>query len=271
MKDSHISWTDHTFNPWWGCTEVSPGCDNCYAREIAKRFGRATWGKGEPRVLASEASWRKPLQWDAEAKELGIRYRVFCLSMADPFDPEVPGEWRARMFELWEATPNLDWLPLTKRPQNVLKMVPAAWLEPGGWPSNVAMGTSVESQEYVWRIDKLLAIPGEIPMFFVSGEPLLGALDLDIYHGDFGTHLLTGLDAEYPEEGVGRRVDWVLIGLESGPKRRPGSNEHAYDLMRQCQAAGVAVWMKQGSGMRSEVPFNDARLDGVRELPRWRR
>lgn len=116
-ENSKIEWTDHTFNPWIGCTKVSPACDNCYAETFAKRTGGPKWGKDEPRRLTSHANWQKPLAWDRKAARLGVRYRVFCASLADVFDVEVPDDWRDRLLALIAATPHLDWLLLTKRPK----------------------------------------------------------------------------------------------------------------------------------------------------------
>jgi protein gp37 len=120
--NSKIEWTDHTFNPWMGCTNVSPGCDNCYAQIWAERFGVVEWGNA-PRKKKSPAGWREPRKWndDAPAFEAqhGRRQRVFCASLADVFDNQVDPTWRAETFDLIRATPNLDWLLLTKRPQNI--------------------------------------------------------------------------------------------------------------------------------------------------------
>src|SRR3546814_4489006 len=116
-ENSKIEWTDHTFNPWTGCTKVSPACDHCYAEGWSKRSGLVEWGHGKPRRLTSDANWRKPLKWNDEAARKGVRYRVFCASLADVFDAEVDDAWRDELFALIAMTPHLDWLLLTKRPQ----------------------------------------------------------------------------------------------------------------------------------------------------------
>ena len=121
MKESKIEWTTHTFNPWIGCTKVSPGCAHCYAETLMDtRYGRAKWGKGNPRSRTSAGNWKQPKRWDKEAAKLGERHRVFCASLADVFDGEVANEWRDALWKLIEATPNLDWLLLTKRPEVML-------------------------------------------------------------------------------------------------------------------------------------------------------
>ena len=126
--ESKIEWTDHTFNPWWGCEKVSPGCAHCYADAFAKRLGHGTtrpklWGPGSERKVASEAMWREPIKWNRSAEKAGKRARVFCASMADVFEDRpdllVP---RARLFRLVAATPHLDWLLLTKRPENAARL-----------------------------------------------------------------------------------------------------------------------------------------------------
>ena len=130
-KNSAIEWTDHTFNPWEGCTKISPACDNCYAAERAARYKTVEWGG--PRRRTSKSNWNKPLKWERQAStfafEEGRRQRVFCASLADVFDNQVPEEWRADLWDLIRACPSLDWLLLTKRPQNIEKMLPEFWDE----------------------------------------------------------------------------------------------------------------------------------------------
>ena len=145
--NSAIEWTDHTFNPWIGCTRVSDGqrpsaCDFCYAADMAHRWGWAEWGAGQPRQRTGAANWRKPLAWDRDAKAAGVRRRVFCASLADVFDAEVPDAWRDELFAMViMATPHLDWLLLTKRPQVAKK-----WFAEHPAPPNVWLGTTVEDQ-----------------------------------------------------------------------------------------------------------------------------
>ena len=141
-ENTKIEWADHTFNPWTGCTKVGPGCDHCYAEGWAKRSGQVQWGHGAARRRTSEANWKQPMRWNAEAERIGVRYRVFCASLADVFDNEVPAEWRADLFDLIAKTPNLDWLLVTKRVGNVERMVMDALRtmfirtnqEPPTWP-----------------------------------------------------------------------------------------------------------------------------------------
>src|SRR5712671_6808752 len=123
-KNSSIEWTDHTFNPWWGCSKVSPGCNNCYAETWAKRVGEKIWGKDEPRRFFTDKHWDEPLKWNDEALSSGTRRRVFCASMADVFEQRTDlNPWRARLWKLTEETPKLDWLLLTKRPENIAASV----------------------------------------------------------------------------------------------------------------------------------------------------
>jgi protein gp37 len=152
-----IAWCDHTFNPWIGCQKVSPACDHCYAETQDVRFhGGVHWGPGAPRRRTTDAYWRAPLLWHRKAKAAGVRRRVFCASSADVFDNAVPETWRQDLWALIAATPALDWLLLTKRPQNILKMLPANW--GGGWPS-VWLGTSVENEvERRRRVPVLLTV-----------------------------------------------------------------------------------------------------------------
>ena len=194
MADTTIEWTDATFNPWIGCTKISPACDHCYASVSTptRRFG-VKWGAGEERRRTAPSNWQLPLRWNAQHDQFfaenGRRRRVFCASLADVFDNEVDPAWRADLFALIEATPNLDWLLLTKRIGNVSKMAPASWVggpvqhgpDPanihGGWPANVWLGATICNQAEADRdIPKLLALP--VAVRFLSMEPLLGRVDL---------------------------------------------------------------------------------------------
>lgn len=180
-ENSKIEWTDHTFNPWIGCTKVSAACDHCYAETWDTRFNGERWGPHAARTRTSAANWRKPLAWDKQAAAERVRRRVFCASLADVFDnhKSIDPEWRADLWELIQETQNLDWLLLTKRPQNVKRFLPDEWDggEWGGpWP-NVWLGTTVENQEEAdRRISHLLSVPAVV--HFVSCEPLLGSVDL---------------------------------------------------------------------------------------------
>jgi len=200
---SSIEWTHHTFNPWWGCQKVSPACENCYAESWAKRVGHDLWGKSASRRFFGDAHWSEPLKWNRDAEAIGERQRVFCASMADVFEARKElSEYRERLWTLIEATPMLDWLLLTKRPQNITKMVP--WKSKLEWPANVWVGTTVENQkEANRRLSHLLKIPAAIR--FLSCEPLLGKLDLSSFSTD--ASLLS--------------IDWIIAGGESGAKARP--------------------------------------------------
>ena len=191
-ENSKIEWTDHTFNPWIGCTKVSPACDGCYAENLmANRYGRVQWGAGEDRQRTGVANWRKPLAWQKEAMASGNRPYVFCASLADVFDNEVDPMWRSDLFKLIEATPNLIWLLLTKRIGNVRKMTDPERGNPC-LPRNAAIGATIANQEEydrdrmkLWEVKETRA-----PMFtFGSYEPLLGRIILDKYAPDW---IITG-------------------------------------------------------------------------------
>lgn len=187
VANSKIEWTDHTFNPWVGCTKVSPACDGCYAENlIAHRFGRVQWGAGEDRERTSPANWRKPLAWDRQAKAAGARHFVFCASLADVFDNEVDELWRFDLMKLIEATPNLIWLLLTKRIGNAVRMTDPARGH-RMLPNNVALGATIANQdEYDRDAAKLADAKYRLgPLFtFGSFEPLLGPIRLDDYAPD---------------------------------------------------------------------------------------
>ena len=182
-ENSNIEWTHHTFNPWIGCTKISPACDNCYAETWDKRYeGGKHWGAKAERRRTSAANWKKPLRWNAKAEKTGQRFRVFCASLADVFDNKVNPAWREDLFNLIKLTPHLDWLILTKRPQNIKNMLPADWTLGAPWNlndayQNVWLGTTVENQEEAdRRIPLLLEIPAKVK--FLSMEPLLGEVNI---------------------------------------------------------------------------------------------
>ncbi|MBX3610356.1 MAG: phage Gp37/Gp68 family protein [Hydrogenophaga sp.] len=241
--DSKIEWTDHTFNPWIGCTKVSPACDHCYAEvSTPSRTLGVVWGPGQPRRRTSPGNWLQPLRWNAQADAFraqhGRRQRVFCASLADVFDNEVPDFWRADLFDLIEATPNLDWLLLTKRIGNVPDMMRRI-LRPGTLPPHVWLGATICNQPEADRdITKLLAVDARVR--FLSMEPLLGPVDLGaIPWRGLRTDVLRGWSS--PEHGL----HWVIVGGESGPQARPMHPEWARSLRDQCQAAGVPFLFKQ--------------------------
>ena len=247
MGETKIEWADFTFNPWIGCTKVSPACDHCYAEGWAKRSGVVKWGAGEPRRRTTDANWAKPLAWDRAAARAGVRRRVFCASLADVFDSEVPNEWRDDLFhKLICRTPNLDWLLLTKRPQ-----VARRYFEPyrvKGPPPNVWLGTTVEDQKMAdLRIPILLSIPARVR--FLSIEPMLGAVDITPWVGD-----VVGASTFTDRHGIRRcdithapmhGIDWVIAGGESGPHARPSHPDWFRSLRDQCQSAGVPFFFKQ--------------------------
>jgi protein gp37 len=232
--DSKIEWTHATFNPWWGCQRVSPGCEHCYAETFAKRVGQKVWGPKADRRFFGDAHWNEPLKWNRDAERAGERRRVFCASMADVFeDRRDLDEQRARLWRLIEATPSLDWLLLTKRPQNMARLAPAAWAD--GWPANVWAGTTVEDQRRAEeRLPHLLGVPARIR--FLSVEPQLGPVDLMKVRDD-------ELGAAWNVLTCG--IGWVIVGGESGPGARPFDLAWARELVGQCRAASVPCFVKQ--------------------------
>ena len=249
-----IEWCDHTFNPWIGCTKVSPACDHCYAETLmALRYKRVGWGAGQPRKRTSTATWNQVLKWDRAWRARGQRGKVFCASVADVFDAEVPDQWRDFLMVLIEATTNLDWLLLTKRPQVAKKYFLGREL-----PGNVWLGTTVENQAMAdLRIPVLLSIPARIR--FLSCEPLLGPVNLQAFRCHNGatvqTHdALSGYSSDTPyglirakiPDRFGRgRLHWVIAGGESGSHARPSHPDWFRLLRDQCQAAGVPFFFKQ--------------------------
>ena len=282
MKNSKIEWCDHTFNPVIGCTKISQECKHCYAEALNNRWhGGENWGPGAPRQRTSNDYWRQPLKWNREAAEAynawsihsqlhggGPHYpepqrpRVFCASLADWLDHEWKTEIRKELFDLIEATPFLDWLLLTKRPESwsarlheamaAGSIFAARWLN-GEVPANIWVGTSIGTQFAAdERIPKLLEIPSRIR--FLSCEPLLENVSLGLLRS--------------PAGGRGY-IDWVICGGESGPCAREMRIEWARSLRDQCRAAGVPFFMKQLGGVknkRGEISDFPAALQ-IREFP----
>lgn len=279
-ENSKIEWTHHTFNPWIGCTKVSPACDNCYAETWDQRYeGGIHWGPKAPRRRTSIGNWNKPKKWDKQAAQEGIRYRVFCASLADVFDNKIQDDWRADLWALIRETKNLDWLLLTKRPQNIAKMLPQDW---GYGYSNVWLGTTVENQEEAnRRIPHLLNNPAKIR--FLSCEPLLGPVDLEsAWYGESALDSECWGDCRWCKNGKpalyncqnnkqssaefekGKSgIDWVITGGESGPNFRAADPEWFRSLRDQCLAAGVPFLFKQWEGKTpSDIKLKGRALDG---------
>lgn len=258
-ENTTISWARHTGNLWWGCQEVHAGCDNCYARVWANRWGKEVWGPGVRQVIKSV--WADLARFQREAAALGEVHRVFVGSMMDIFEkPHAlvdaggqpiegdTGALRARFFtEVVPACPNLQFLLLTKRPGNITKYVPPAWLSRP--PANVLYGYSVVDEVSLRELAKLVAVPGR---HFASLEPLLAPLDLTPWLGPGG-------------------VEWVIVGGESGMSRcdqraiQPLHPAWAQALRAQCQAAGVPFHFKQ-QGEYQVVPEQAPVLAGDRWL-----
>jgi len=296
-RETKIEWCDSTFNPWIGCTKVSPACDHCYAAVStpARALG-VQWGAGKPRHRTSASNWKAPLRWnridgiklraweefkaqnpgltDTELEARGFikprRRRVFCASLADVFDNEVPNEWRVDLLQLIADTPNLDWLLLTKRIGNAERLLDDAlgilshgltrWRDVP-WP-NVWLGATICNQAEADRdIPKLLATPAAVR--FLSMEPLLGRVDLSEHLGMWWNRTMgcfESLGARWNPRGL----DWVIAGGESGHAARPMHPDWVRSLRDQCAAAGVPFLFKQWG----EYAPNDRTMDAVRRSER---
>lgn len=232
-----ISWTDSTFNPWIGCQKVGPGCDHCYAEALMDtRWRRVQWGPGNPRQRTSAANWKQPLVWErhhaAFSQAHGHNRRVFCASLADVFDKEVPESWRIDLFTLIDATPHLTWLLLTKRVSNVIRMmsdVDSAGARRRGPRPNVWLGITVVNQAEVDRdVPKLLAVPARIR--FLSIEPMLAPIRLTPWPDDPSRF-------------------WVICGGESGRGARAMADWWVLSLRNQCLMMDVPFFFKQWGGV----------------------
>lgn len=225
MKDTKIQWAHHTFNGWWGCERVGPECDNCYAEAFAHRLGLELWGHNTKRRFFSNKHWNEPLKWDRAAAKIGERHRVFCSSMADVLeDRRDLDPWRERLWALIEATPNLDWMLLTKRPANFARLTPERWRD--GFPPNVWPGTTAGTQRTADVLIPQLkrAALSKASVLFVSAEPLLEAVDYGrVLHG----------------------VRLLILGGESGPKARPMDLAWVRAAMTTARGVACAPFVKQ--------------------------
>lgn len=300
-EKTDIGWTDHTFNPWWGCTKVSQGCKHCYAETVAARWAGdklPVWGPDAGRRRFGEHHWEEPILWNARARRDGVRRRVFCGSMCDWLEDrdDLLAEL-VRLLDVIRITPGLDWLLLSKRPELFHRRLQqargflagsadpglAAWLTrwvKGTPPVNVWGGVSIEDQPNAdRRIPELLALP--FVLRFLSVEPLLSYIRLPMIT-DCGEDIED--DAEraawgLPETIIGdcldtlgpRRIDWVIIGCEnlSGRAGRPAEGAWVSSLVRQCRSAGVPVFVKQlerGGRVVRSLPLFPAPLQ-IQEFP----
>lgn len=241
-QNTGIEWTDHTFNPWWGCTKVSPGCAHCYAETWSLRYGHEIWGPQRSRRTFGQNHWQEPLKWNRTALQQGRRRRVFCASMADVFEDNASiVTERAKLWDLISETPMLDWLLLTKRPENMERMT--RWGDM--WPFNVWAMTSVENQlQANRRVPTIVNVPAVVRG--LSVEPLLGPVNLDKWIGS---------------------VQWVIVGGESGPRARPMNPYWVRRLRDQCVEAGVPFFFKQWGEW---VPFTTEGVDDASHGANWR-
>lgn len=241
--ETGISWCDSTFNVVWGCTKISPGCKNCYALELSTQYGFNCWGTNPRRILSANY-WNNPYKWNDAAKKEGKVKLVFTSSMCDNCeDNPVVASQLKRLWSVIRDTEWIAWQFLTKRADRLKECLPEDWED--GYP-NVWIGTSVENNDYVWRLDHLRAIPAVCR--FISYEPALGPLpSID----------LSG-------------IDWVIYGGESGPSYRDHDYQWARDIHIKCNLAGIPFYYKQSP---SRFSGNKIELDGkvIQNFPLPRR
>lgn len=322
-ENSNIEWTDHTFNPWIGCTKISPGCARCYAETLMDtRYGKVKWGKGQPRQRTSAANWKLPLKWNRaydtafERREEALliapggsvlppsptRPRVFCSSLADWLDDEVPIEWLADLLKLIHDTPNLDWLLLTKRPENWRDRIAAAM---GKMDEGIPAPSPDEQVEifgmFLNRVpptevkQKLKPFTRSGPSLMVGtwleGTPIKNVwLGVSVENQEIAVKripLLVDIPAKVrflsvepllgPIElkpsllmpslphGQGCGIHWAIFGGESGDKARPCNWRWIESGLKQCRSLGIRPFVKQlGS---SPVFANDEDWDDYSDRP----
>lgn len=240
VRQGGISWTGETWNPWAGCSLVSPGCTNCYAMTMAGRLAAnpiTPWYRGTVQKTKTGAAWtgtvkRAPDRKFCEPERWRTPRLIFVNSMSDFWHPGVPRSWREDALAVMRRCPHHTFQILTKRPESVAETI----------PGNVWVGTSVEDRARLARLNGLRRVAATVR--FVSAEPLLE---------DLGAVDLSG-------------IDWVIIGGESGPRARPFEPAWARSLRDQCRAQGVALHVKQMGGRTRPLPPIPPDLQ-IREWP----
>jgi len=257
-EQTAISWCDHTFNMWWGCWKIADECKFCYADSTAARYAPGHWGREAPRRFFGDDHWKQPIKWNAKALRDGVRRRVFVGSMMDwaeqhP-DPEINRQmdaYRGRLWKLIDECRGLDWLLLTKRIDDVDPLLP--WtVKP--WP-HVWIGVTAGTRESLAKVITLRTITAAVR--FVSCEPLLEhitATDWDSALGSLVDYF--GEDMDVPA------VNWLIVGNESGPKRRPAQLDWVRTAREAAARHAVAFHFKQwveANGKKTHLPVLDGR------------
>lgn len=269
-RETAIGWTDHTFNAWIGCKEAGPGCDCCYARELDRKYqwgvpaeqaaaNRAAgvaphWGDGAPRYRTSARNWSEVIRWNAAAQARGVPAKVFCNSLSDVFDNEVPAEWRRDLFALWRETPWLRWQPVTKRAPNIKKMLPPDWGD--GYPNVGLVITTVNQREFDRDAPRLLSVPARWHGF--SLEPQIGYIDPTKVCGAHAGPLwfITGGESDQERGRPERKLPeprvydphWaVMLEIDCAEARARGQSWHLFVKQMGARPLGVS-WPKDGMG-----------------------
>lgn len=237
-----IAWTDGTWNPWMGCTKVSPGCAHCYAETLMDtRYGRVKWGAGNPRRKTKD--WANPARWNKKCK---AGFRVFVASLADVFDKEVDEAWLGEVLDVIRDCPRLRFLVLTKRIEEAARRLPRLVAARGGWGvfAHLWLGCTAENQKY-WdrRVPVLLGIAG-VAKRFVSVEPMLEPID--------------------PK---GLKPDWIIVGGESGAKCRAIDPAGVRAMRDYAVANGIPFFFKQWGGTHPTKNGNTLDRRKWRQVP----
>jgi protein gp37 len=243
---SDIEWTNATWNPISGCRILSPGCTNCYAMRMASRLQAMEHPayQGVIRKSGGRPKWTGRLHFNDKTLDAPLKWRkprrIFVNSMSDLFQDGVPADFIARVWDVMAAAPRHTFQILTKRPENMRRVVVERALPV---LPNVWLGTSVESSEYKWRIDELRAVPARVR--FISFEPLIGAV---------GRADLAG-------------IHWAIVGGESGPGARPMEKPWVESIHDQCREKKVRFFFKQWGGVNKKAAGRKFRRQTWDEYP----
>lgn len=245
MKNTKIEWCDHTVNFWWGCTELSEACQNCYARAIAKRFKVDCWGDDKLRHFRFERAIEEVRKLNASAKRRHVVEMVFVNSMSDFFDGNVSDGIRLSLWRLFGECENLRFMILTKRAQHFRNHFRTYG---SNIPPNVHFGITAEMQE---RFDeRMSALVGLGVRVFLSCEPLLGAIDISRY---------------------AKQIDWVIVGGENAPleKCRVFDARFADNLLQQAREYCIPFFFKSAGCKHLYWRDVDSYIYAASEYPAW--
>jgi protein gp37 len=274
-KDTKIAEFDHTFNPWWGCAKIAIGCQNCYAKAFAHRLRWEVWGKNKCRRFFGPNHWAAPIRWNRNAGKSDRSCYVLCGSMCDVFEIHSQQSYeqvfqrpeREKLWALIDQTPQLTWMLLTKRPENIETLLPHQWRREnnGKIPANVWFGYSASNQadfDTGWPTMESFGYFSYAKLF-LSLEPLLGYINLDSWLTDE-----VDCGDEHNFERGTKGIDWVRIGGETGRGARRMALDWVTYVLQKCERDGTPAYLSQLGTIQARIlGLSDTKGAKVNEWP----